>query len=365
MILQDQPKAPDDTVYQPDMENFGLITATDSSDGFPLVISHDVYDTNNGGGDDSKDLIILDEEVSKSKKGKAIEVIHQILDKGDDTDDLMIIGEEVARDVIDIDDDDDLMIIGEDVSKSNKWKKIEVIPEVVAHLDNIDVASKTEAPFTLFRGNSKTQGSTMGSSSLQNKVDNTYDSTGTQFTSPLFYQATPNKRKSTAPTPPTSANFKTAKKEHLHNVDKAIPNKMKSTAPTPPISANFKSAKKEHLDNVDISYKRPTKASTVYNSSSMNQVHVNIPSRTKASFTSFGNFGIGLRQSTFESNTWYDTYDYDHDDYDYDYDDYDEYDDYDDTYDSTSTYQYTSNMRKSTALTPITSNFRSVKKEEH
>jgi hypothetical protein len=36
--------------------------------------------------------------------------------------------------VIDIDDDDyddDLMIIGEDVSKSNKWKKIEVIPEVV------------------------------------------------------------------------------------------------------------------------------------------------------------------------------------------------------------------------------------------
>jgi hypothetical protein len=38
-----------------------------------------VYDTNNGGGDDSKDLIILDEEVSKSNKGKAIEVIHQIL----------------------------------------------------------------------------------------------------------------------------------------------------------------------------------------------------------------------------------------------------------------------------------------------
>jgi hypothetical protein len=69
-----------------------------------------------------------------------------------------------------------------------------------------------------------------------------------------------------------------------------------------------------------------------------------------------------LRQSTFESSTWYDTYDYDHDDYDDDYDDYDEYDDYDDTYDSTSTYQYTSNMRKSTALTPITSNFRSVKK---
>jgi hypothetical protein len=36
-----------------------------------------VYDTNNG--DDSKDLVILDEEVSKSNKGKAIEVIHQIL----------------------------------------------------------------------------------------------------------------------------------------------------------------------------------------------------------------------------------------------------------------------------------------------
>jgi hypothetical protein len=32
--------------------------------------------------------------------------------------------------------------------------------------------------------------------------------------------------------------------ERLNNVDKAIPNKMKSTAPTPPISANFKSAKK-------------------------------------------------------------------------------------------------------------------------
>jgi hypothetical protein len=68
-----------------------------------------------------------------------------------------------------------------------------------------------------------------------------------------------------------------------------------------------------------------------------------------------------LRQGTFESSTWYDTYDYDHDDYD-DYDEYDDYDDYDDTYDSTSTYQYTSNMRKSTAPTPITSNLRSVKK---
>ncbi|WJX91830.1 hypothetical protein P8452_73552 [Trifolium repens] len=272
------------------------------------AISHDVYDTNNG--DDSKDLVILDEEVSKSNKGKAIEVIHQILDKGYDTDDLMIIGEEVY--------------------KSKKGKKIEAIHQEVSDYTFCQPAVKS-------------------SRSVARDVIYIDDDDDDNSDDLMIIGEDVSK---------------TAKKEHLNNVDKAIPNKMKSTAPTPPISANFKSAKKEHLDNVDISYKRPRKASNVDNSSSMNQVHVNIPSRTKASFTSFGNFGIGLRQGTFESSTWYDTYDYDHDDYD-DYDEYDDYDDYDDTYDSTSTYQYTSNMRKSTALTPITSNFRSVKKEEH
>jgi len=52
----------------------------------------------------------------------------------------------------------------------------------------------------------------MGSSNLQNKIDNRYHSTGIQLSSPLFYQATPNKRKLTSPTPPLSANFESAKK---------------------------------------------------------------------------------------------------------------------------------------------------------
>ncbi|KAK2352776.1 hypothetical protein QL285_090488 [Trifolium repens] len=246
---------------------------------FNKAISHDVYDTDNG--DDSKDLVILDEEVSKSNKGKAIEVIHQIVDKGYDTDDLMIIGEEVY--------------------KSKKGKKIEAIHQEVSDYTFCQPAVKS-------------------SRSVARDVIYIDDDDDDDDNS-----------------------------DDLMIIGEDV----------------SKTAKKEHLDNVDISYKRPRKASNVDNSSSMNQVHVNIPSRTKASFTSFGNFGIGLRQSTFESSTWYDTYDYDHDDYDDGYDDYDEYDDYDDTYDSTSTYQYTSNMRKSTALTPITSNFRSVKKEEH
>ncbi|WJX86104.1 ubiquitin-conjugating enzyme, variant 2 [Trifolium repens] len=404
----------DNNLCQFGVEKFRTVSATG-----PLV-SNDIInidchgsDLSYGDGYDSKDLVIIDEEVSKSNKGKQIEAPHQVVpsieyfgptsgiessngsplvylsyDDGDDSDDLMIIGEEVnkrnnkgktieaihqevsdhtfcqpaeksigsvAQDVIDIDDDDDfddLMIIGEDASKSNKGKTVEVIPEVVEHLDNIDVPSRTEAPFTALRESDKglrrsafesstcndtqsaatninprqpptstnsesaTKATSVCNSSSMNQahLDNinmpsrteapftsfrdsgiglrrstfessnwygTYDSTGTQFSSPLFYQATPNKRKSTASTPPTSANLESAKKARLNNVDIATPNKRKSTTPT--TSADFRSAKKAHLDNVDISYE------------------------IGAPFTLFSESNLGSRKSALESSTCYGT----------------------------------------------------------
>jgi hypothetical protein len=67
------------------VENLGQITAIESSNGYPMI-SHNSINVDGHGsiksyedGDDSADLVILDEEVSKSCKGKAIEAIHQIV----------------------------------------------------------------------------------------------------------------------------------------------------------------------------------------------------------------------------------------------------------------------------------------------
>jgi hypothetical protein len=69
------------------VENLGQITAIESSNGYPMI-SHNSINVDGHGsiksyedGDDSADLVILelDEEVSKSSKGKAIEAIHQIV----------------------------------------------------------------------------------------------------------------------------------------------------------------------------------------------------------------------------------------------------------------------------------------------
>ncbi|MCI14717.1 hypothetical protein A2U01_0035849, partial [Trifolium medium] len=79
--------------------------------------------------------MILGEEVNKSDKGKAIETIHQEVSDYTFSQPAVKSFGSAVKDVIDIDDDDDdsddFMIIGEDVSKSNKGKTIEVIPEVV------------------------------------------------------------------------------------------------------------------------------------------------------------------------------------------------------------------------------------------
>ncbi|XP_058746941.1 uncharacterized protein LOC131619921 [Vicia villosa] len=118
---------------------------------------------------------------------------------------------------------------------------------------NSSSTTSSRSSQSLERDNLKNQGSTVGASNLQNKIDNTYQSTRIHLfpPSPLFYQATPNKRKSTAPNSSTSA--------------------------------NFESGKKARLD------------------------HVDIPCVVEAPFTSFSESNLGSRQSTFASCTRYDT----------------------------------------------------------
>ncbi|GAU37309.1 hypothetical protein TSUD_354660 [Trifolium subterraneum] len=128
------------------------------------------------------------------------------------------------------------------------------------HLDNINISIGL---------------SSFGSSTLygtQSEATNM----GVQFSSSLFYQATPNKRKSTAPTLPTSANSRSAKKSRLNNVDIATPNRRKTTAPT--TSANFRSAKKAQLDNVGYSYGIGSSASHSYSGASSMRL---LPAATK------------------------------------------------------------------------------------
>ncbi|PNX65407.1 hypothetical protein L195_g054520, partial [Trifolium pratense] len=112
-----------------------------------------------------------------------------------------------------------------------------------AHLDNINIPSRTEVPFTSFRD------SGIGSRST--------------FESNTWYD-----------TQSAATNFNTY---------------------TPPASTNFE---------------RATNASSVYNSSSVNQArfnNINLPSRTETPFTSSRDSGIGLSRSTFDSSNCYGT----------------------------------------------------------
>lgn len=63
-----------------------------------------------------------------------------------------------------------------------------------------------QASRSLEHGDSNNKKFNIGSSNLQSH------STTSLSSRPLNYQATPNKKKSTAPNPPTSANFESAKK---------------------------------------------------------------------------------------------------------------------------------------------------------
>ncbi|PNX72435.1 hypothetical protein L195_g028325, partial [Trifolium pratense] len=228
--------------HQASIEYFGPTSGIESSKDTPLVyLSYD-------DGDDSDDLMILGEEVNKSNKGKGIETIHQEVSDYTFSQPAVKRLESAAKDVIEIDDDDedddDFMIIGDDVSKSNKGKAIEAIPEVVAHLDNIDVPSRIEVPSTFFR-----------------ESDNVL-------------------RRST---------FESSTCNDTQTAATNINSRQSST------STNFESA---------------TKATSVCTSYSMNQAHldnINMPSRTEVPFTFFRESDEVLRRSTFESSTCNDT----------------------------------------------------------
>lgn len=70
---------------QSGVESFGLVSGTETSNGYPSV-SHDLINIDCHGSDLSyedgyncKDLVIICEEVCQSNKGKQIKALHQVV----------------------------------------------------------------------------------------------------------------------------------------------------------------------------------------------------------------------------------------------------------------------------------------------
>ncbi|XP_058743478.1 uncharacterized protein LOC131616222 [Vicia villosa] len=116
------------------------------------AILHDVFDIDND--DDSEDLVIIGENVSKNNERKKIETIHQVPKASDDT--ICQLGVEKFRQITAIessncsslishnqinvdghcsnlsrDDGEDLVILGEKACESNKGEKIDDIHQIV------------------------------------------------------------------------------------------------------------------------------------------------------------------------------------------------------------------------------------------
>ncbi|KAJ1401892.1 Ubiquitin-conjugating enzyme E2 [Sesbania bispinosa] len=194
------------------------------------AILHNVIDIDND--DDSEDVVIIGEKVSRSNKGKAIEAVGEIeSSNGHPVVSNNLFNVDGYGSDLSYDDDDYIDMFSEDYMDVDEYALLQ------AHFDNVDIPPGIEAPFTWLQEydlglqktgnstldpwcnmqsdaknnhvtdsaqpswpleptNSKIQGSIMGTSNLQIKMDNVDHSSGAELSAELFSQAAFRKKKS-------------------------------------------------------------------------------------------------------------------------------------------------------------------------